>query len=146
MNPPTIERRLTATAIDSTLLLLLCAALFYPPTHWPGAALLALLFLLELLTTLTPGKLLTHLRVVDERDQPPPVAIRVARASLKFAPIILFVIGRFTPSVGTWITWILAAILAQVYATVYYFSIVRQNKSAFDLPFVTRIVRRVASP
>src|SRR5687767_889896 len=69
--PPLWERRFVAASVDATLMALCCAGLFHsygllsygqhPRVAWPSAIVLGLMFAVEALTGVTPGKLMTRL-------------------------------------------------------------------------------------
>lgn len=110
---------------------------------WMGrtaGVVLLLMLVLESLTSLTPGRLLTHLRLACEDGSRVPLPTLLARTGFKWVPIALFVFGLWSPSPLADLFWWTDAILVQFYATLYYFAVARRDRSAFDLPVKTKIV------
>ena len=148
---PTFERRLTSLTIDSLLLIALCVPLllrfagplgYIAAPLWIGAAaLLSLTFMIESVTGITPGKALTGLRICREDGSVAPIPTLAMRTAMKAAPFTLFVLGLLATSPLADILCWSAAIVTQIYATLYYFAMARRDRSAFDLPLKTVIVR-----
>lgn len=148
---PSLERRVTSLVADSLIFTACCGVLLLwyvggtlatVPT-WMGrtaGAVLLLMLVLEGLTGLTPGRLLTHLRLGGEDGARMPLATLLARTGVKWVPIALFVFGLWSSSPLADLFWWADAILVQFYATLYYFAVARRDRSAFDLPVKTRIV------
>jgi hypothetical protein len=145
-----LERRVTSLTCDSLILTACCTALLL---HYFGGTLVAIpmwlgrvggaallvMFIIEVLTGLTPGRLLTHTRLVCDGGSAVSFATLMMRAAIKWIPIGLLVFGFWSPSPLADLFWWADAILVQVYATVYYFAVARRDRSAFDLPVKTKI-------
>ena len=82
------------------------------------------------------------LRLRMEDGGSPTVRTLMLRTIIKSAPLLLFLLGWLGKSPWMDVFWWAAAVLAQVYATWYYFAVARRNRSPFDMPVGTRIVYR----
>ena len=152
---PTFERRLTSITIDSLLLIACCVPLLLrfagPFDHvsaalWiSAAALLLLIFGVESVTGMTPGKAFTGMCVRRDDGHPAAIQALATRTAMKAVPFALFIFGLIASSPLADIFWWSAVILIQIYATLYYFAMARRDRSAFDIPVKTVILRRATS-
>jgi hypothetical protein len=148
---PSLERRITSLLCDGLIFTACCGVLLaqyaggtvVSVSPWAGrvsGGILLLMLIGEALSGLTPGRLVTQVRVACEDGSAATVSTLVTRTAIKWVPVALFVFGLWFRSPWADVFWWADAILVQVYATVYYYAVARRGRSAFDLPVRTKIV------
>ena len=147
--PPLWERRFVAASIDTPLMALCCAGLLHshglladaprPIFAWPSAVVLGLMFAVEALTGVTPGKLGTGLTLRGRGGARPPVWRLVLRAVVKYLPVAVFVASLWADSL---LLLLAAATLAIAYIPLCYLPIVRTGGTFFDMVAGTTLARR----
>lgn len=137
------KRRLFAVQVDVVVMGALCLALFLSAgplasnVHWfwkPTAIVLALLYAVEMLTGLSPGKLAAGVRLRRPDGSRPSILSLVLRTFVRQAPITIFaasIYWRRHPANST--IFFVAFLLACCYVSVCYIILMRRGLTLFDM-------------
>ncbi len=153
--PANLNRRFVAGVVDATVMALLCLGLFlrFGPEPFgeargwvwkPCAILLAMFFLLEILSGLTAGKVSMGFGLRDVAGQRAAIWRLTLRAIFREAPVGIFVMSLLTDGELAKMIWLFCAVtLAICYIPMCYISIFRTGRTTFDLAAGTVAIRRV---
>jgi hypothetical protein len=141
--PPFAGRRLVAATVDVAVVGACCLGLlhsFNPLAHdrhpevWvPSAVVLAVVAAVEILTGVTPGKLLTGLAVRCPDGSRPALWRLAARGAVRLLPVGVFLLGLLTTDPFTVLAvWGFNFTLVSCYVAGNYIPMMRTGRTLFD--------------